>query len=159
MRQTSGFDVNNSGQPMAAAFMLQRGYRQSCPVKRGLQIGLSVFFILGGIIHFALITAVAKIVPPFLPFPEGLVAITGIMEFGFAIALWFQVRLRLTGLLLSAYLLAVLPANIYMAIRDMPVGTLQPGPFLLWGRVAMQFPMIALVLWSTYYAFQSGRRE
>ena len=58
-------------------------------------------------------------------------------------------RLPLTGLLLSAYLLAVLPANIYMALAQVPLGDTALSPAALWIRVALQFPLIALVLWST----------
>lgn len=118
-------------------------------IKRGVQILLAVFFLVAGILHFRLDDTFARIVPPMLPFPVAIVWITGVMELAFAAALIARWRLPLTGLLLSAYLLAVLPANIYMALAQMPLGDTALSPAALWIRVALQFPLIALVLWCT----------
>jgi uncharacterized membrane protein len=54
---------------------------------------------------------------------------------------------RVTGWALSAFLLCVLPANIHMALVGMPLGEMS-SPVALWGRVFLQFPLIALVLWA-----------
>ncbi len=118
-------------------------------IKRGIQILLAAFFLVAGILHFQLDDAFARIVPPMLPFPVAIVWITGVMELVFAAALATKWRLPLTGLLLSAYLLAVLPANIYMAIAGIPLGDTALSPAALWTRVSLQFPLIALVLWCT----------
>jgi uncharacterized membrane protein len=118
-------------------------------IKRGVQILLAVFFLIAGILHFRLDDAFARIVPPTLPFPVAIVWITGAMELAFAAALIAKWRLPLTGLLLSAYLLAVLPANIYMALAQIPLGDTALSPAALWIRVALQFPLIALVVWCT----------
>ena len=84
-----------------------------------------------------------------LPFPVTIVWVTGGMELVFAAAFIAKWRLPLTGMLLSAYLLAVLPANIYMAVAGIPLGDTPLSPAALWTRVALQFPLIALVLWCT----------
>jgi uncharacterized membrane protein len=118
-------------------------------IRRGVQILLAGFFLIAGVLHFRLDDAFARIVPPMLPFPVAIVWITGAMELAFAAALLAKWRLPLTGLLLSAYLLAVLPANIYMALAQVPLGDSALSPAALWIRVALQFPLIALVLWST----------
>jgi uncharacterized membrane protein len=118
-------------------------------IRRGVQILLAVFFLVAGVLHFHLDEAFARIVPPMLPFPVAIVWITGAMELAFAAALLAKWRLPLTGLWLSAYLLAVLPANIYMALAQIPLGDTVLSPAALWIRVALQFPLIALVLWST----------
>lgn len=117
--------------------------------RRGVQFLLAVFFFVAGILHFLLDGMFARIVPPMLPFPVTIVWITGVMELAFAAALFAKLRLPLTGLLLSAYLLAVLPANIYMALAQLPLGDTALSPVALWVRVALQFPLIALVLWCT----------
>jgi len=123
--------------------------REQGIIKRGIQILLAVFFFAAGILHFQLDDAFARILPPMLPLPVGIVWVTGVMELVFAAALVAKWRLPLTGMLLSAYLLAVLPANIYMAVAGIPLGDTALGPAALWTRVALQFPLIALVLWST----------
>lgn len=117
--------------------------------KRGVQIALALFFLVAGVLHFRLDYAFARIVPPMLPYPVAIVWITGVMELAFAAALLAKWRLPLTGLLLAAYLLAVLPANIYMALAQIPLGDTALSPAALWLRVALQFPLIALVLWCT----------
>ncbi len=118
-------------------------------IRRIVQLGLAILFLIAGVLHFRLDDAFARIVPPMLPFSVGIVWITGVMELGFAAALVAKWKLPLTGLLLSAYLLAVLPANIYMAVAGIPLGDTALSPAALWLRVALQFPLIALVLWCT----------
>lgn len=108
---------------------------------------LALFFFAAGIIHFTATEAFAAIVPPPLPLKREIVWLTGAMEIVFAVGLLIPKARPLTGWLLSAFLLAVLPANIYMALANIPMGSLE-GPLALWARVALQFPLIALVLWA-----------
>ncbi len=111
---------------------------------------LALFFLAAGILlHFMAADEVAKIVPPFLPFPKLIVVVTGVMEILFAIGLIRPKWRRLTGIVLSLYLLAVLPANIHMALAGMPLGGRDLTAFQLWFRVALQFPLIALILWAS----------
>ncbi|MBB33945.1 MAG: hypothetical protein CME88_13465 [Hirschia sp.] len=118
-------------------------------MKRSVQLVLALFFAVAGVLHFYLDDVFANIVPPVLPFPIAIVWITGVMELGFALGLMLTYRLSVTGLLLGLYLLAVLPANVYMAMAGIPLGQIELGAGVLWGRVALQFPLIALVLWAT----------
>jgi uncharacterized membrane protein len=111
---------------------------------------LALFFLVAGILlHFMATDEVAQIVPPFLPLPKLIVIVTGVMEILFAIGLIWPKWRRLTGIVLSVYLLAVLPANIYMALENMPLDGRDLTSFQLWFRVALQFPLIALVLWAS----------
>lgn len=118
-------------------------------IRRIVQLALAISFLIAGVLHFQLDDAFALIAPPMLPSPAAIVWITVLMELGFAAALIAKWRLPLTGLLLSAYLLAVLPANIYMAIAGIPLGDIAFIPAAPWLRAALQFPLIALVLWCT----------
>lgn len=119
-------------------------------LKTGFCWLLAAFFLLAGIfLHFLEAESAAQIVPPFLPFPVLIVLITGVMEVLFAIGLVWPKWRRYTGMVLSLYLLAVLPANIYMAIESMPLFGKELSAFQLWFRVFLQFPLIALVLWAT----------
>ena len=117
-------------------------------IRTAICVLLAFFFGFAGWAHFAQTDAFAAIVPPPLPFKREIVWLTGAMEWAFAIGLLIPRWRRMTGWLLSAYLLAVLPANIYMALEGMPLGPLD-SPAALWGRVVLQFPLIALVLWAT----------
>ena len=116
-------------------------------MKRGVQIFLGVFFLVAGVMHFVADEAFAAIVPPVLPFPVLIVWLTGAMELVFAAGLLARRSLPLVGGLLAVYLLAVLPANVYMALAEIPLGETVLSPLALWVRVGLQFPLIALVLW------------
>jgi len=109
---------------------------------------LAVFFILAGLAHFAQTAAFASIVPPALPFKMLIVQITGAAELILAVGLLVPKWRRAAGWALAAYCLLVLPANIYMAITGMPLGSLDTSA-ALWGRVLLQFPLIALILWAS----------
>ncbi len=110
---------------------------------------LAGFFIFAGITHFTQDSVYAEIVPPLLPFPYAIVWITGVMEIIMGIGLLMPRWRRLAGMLLAPFLLAVLPANIYMAIADIPFNGKDLTAAQLWIRVALQFPLIALILWAS----------
>lgn len=116
--------------------------------RRIARILLAIFFFAAGVMHFLADDAFAKIVPPPVPMKVEIVWATGVMELCFAAALLVGRRLRDVGRALSLYLLAVLPANIYMALAEISFGGRDLGPVILWTRVALQFPLIALVHWA-----------
>ena len=110
---------------------------------------LALFFFVAGITHFIQDDAYAAIVPPLLPFPFMIVWITGLMEFVFAAGLVLKKFRKISGFWLAPFLLAVLPANIYMAMYNIPLGDMESSSTALWIRVALQFPLIALILWAS----------
>jgi len=110
---------------------------------------LALFFFVAGITHFTQDEAYAGIVPPLLPFPFLIVWVTGIMELFFALGLTIKKFRKMSGFWLAPFLLAVLPANIYMAMYNIPLGDMESSPTALWIRVALQFPLIALILWAS----------
>ena len=109
---------------------------------------LAAFFAVAGVLHFTMTAEFASIVPPALPYPGTIVRFTGLLELLFAAGLLTPKARRTTGWLLAAYLLAVLPANIYMAVEGIPLGGRELSDAVLWGRVAMQFPLMAVVVWA-----------
>ena len=110
---------------------------------------LAAFFFVAGILHFVRDNEFAAIVPPLLPFPLAIVWITGVMELVLAAGLIIPKYRKRAGLLFAPYLLAVLPANIYMAMEGIPLGEMAASPTALWVRVFLQFPLIALILWAS----------
>ena len=109
----------------------------------------AVFFFYAGLMHFVQEESFTAIVPPFIPFPKLIVWTTGLMELVFAILLILPRYRKLAGFLLAPFLLAVLPANIHMAINNIPFGEMSATPTTLWLRVALQFPLILSILWVT----------
>lgn len=112
-----------------------------------LRIAIAFLFIASGITHFAKPDMFVRIVPPFLPWPLGLVWISGFFEIAGGIGLLIPALRRWAGIGLIALLFAVYPANIYMATNDVPFGDTRV-PW--WGhaiRLPLQFVLIALVFW------------
>jgi len=118
-------------------------------LKLTICVFLAIFFIAAGALHFVYDDSFAKIVPPLLPWKYSIVWVTGILEFIFAIGLLWPKYRQKTGFWLSLYLLLVLPANIYMAMAGIGFGDIETSRSALWVRVALQFPLIGLILWAT----------
>ncbi len=118
-------------------------------LKFALVCFFALFFVVAGIMHFVHVESFAAIVPPLLPFPYVIVWVTGLMEVAMGVMLLCPHFRARVGVVLSLFLLAVLPANIYMAMAGIGFGDSAASPTALWVRVALQFPLIALVLWST----------
>ena len=126
---------------------LERGMTHR--IKTALCVFFALFFILAGISHFVADDKFAAIVPPFLPFPYFIVWVTGGMEIAMGVMLLCPHFRAGVGVLLGLFLLGFLPANIYMAIAGIPFGDTAASPAALWIRVALQFPLIALIYWTT----------
>ena len=118
-------------------------------IKSTLCICFALFFVLAGVLHFVKVDNFAAIVPPLLPFPKVIVWVTGIMEIAMGVMLLCPHFRPRVGVLLCLFLLAVLPANIYMAMAGIPFGDSVSSPAALWIRVALQFPLIAIIYWAT----------
>lgn len=105
-----------------------------------------LWFLLGGIAHFAFTKLEMQIVPPYVPWPHAAVIVSGVFELlGAAGLLWRRTR-RAAGIGLFALTLAVTPANVYMLVNpglfDIPYG-------LLAIRLPFQVFLLWLILWST----------
>lgn len=78
-------------------------------------IGFVFFwFFIGGIGHFVTPAFFVKIVPPYIPYAEAVVFVSGIFELAGAIGLLLLPWRRLAGIGLFVLTLCVTPANIHM---------------------------------------------
>lgn len=114
-------------------------------------ICLGVLFFSAGILHFLMLDFFSSIVPPVLPWPEGIVIATGVFELVLGPMLILsrhQQSLKFWGYAAVAYTVAVTPANIYHALInvDHPVAPMEPG--WLWLRVALQLPLLLWIIWA-----------
>lgn len=110
---------------------------------------LAAMFILTGVGHFVSTEAMVQMLPPFLPGRVTIVYVTGVLEIAVAALLFWRVT-RPTpwlGWALAAFLLALLPANIYSALAEVGLGG--HGPAYLWFRVPLQFFFIGWALLAT----------
>jgi uncharacterized membrane protein len=107
---------------------------------------ISVIFVVGGIMHFTHDADLVAITP--LPFAYPIVWVTGVMELLFVVFLWLPRYRVATGLWLSVFCLLVLPANINMAINDLPMFGEHVEPLIRWLRIPAQFGLILLILYA-----------
>ena len=100
---------------------------------------LALLFVLAGVWHFVHPATYLAIMPPQLPQPQALVYASGFFEIlGGLGLLWPRTR-RLAGWGLLALLVAVFPANVYMALVHARLGI--PG-WVAWGRLPLQLPLL-----------------
>ena len=110
-----------------------------------------MFYIIAGCFHLATPRVFLRITPHWVPWPDAVIALTGIAELAGAIALAQPVSLplrRLAGVALAIYALCVWPANINRFMIDMA------RPDHGWGlayhlpRMFAQPVLIWLALWA-----------
>lgn len=112
------------------------------------RIGLSILFLVAGVAHFTSTAGFERIVPPYLPAPRVLVYVSGIFEILGAIGILVPATRTFAGWGLVALLIAVFPANVYMATHNIKVGNFPPEPWMAWARLPLQFVLLAWVIWA-----------
>lgn len=112
---------------------------------------ISVGFIAAGVLHFIRPELYARIIPPFLPFTMALVYISGVAEIVGGVGVLVPSLRAWAGFGLVALLIAVFPANLYMALAPERAG-LGADPLWLWLRLPLQLVLIAWVWWATRLA-------
>jgi uncharacterized membrane protein len=105
-----------------------------------------LWFLLGGIAHFAATDLEMRIVPPYIPWPHATVLVTGVFELVGAAGLLYQPTRRAAGMSLFALTIAVTPANIYMLQR---ADLFAVPHWALILRLPLQVGLLTLIWWST----------
>lgn len=118
-------------------------------IKLVVRVLLALLFIGAGALHFTRTESFIAIMPTYLPAHRPLVLISGFFEIIGGIALLVPALARPAAYGLVALLIAVFPANVNMALNQLPMGDKPVPPLFLWLRLPLQFVLIALVLWST----------
>jgi uncharacterized membrane protein len=122
---------------------------------------LSALFLFAGILHLADTNLFVPIMPPFLPFPRLCVQISGIFEILGGIGLLLPQRdiQTVTGWGLFILLVAVFPANIYLAADNIRIHGMPSQPWMGWARLPFQPLLMLAVLWVTrVWFFNSAAR-
>lgn len=105
----------------------------------------AILFIAAGLNHFRSPGVYRQIVPPGFPAPDLLVLLSGVFEVAGGVGLLIRPLRRTAGWGLIALLVAVFPANIYMAVSPNAVAGLDIPPWALYVRLPLQFVFIAAV--------------
>jgi uncharacterized membrane protein len=117
------------------------------------RILFALFFMVAGILHFAFPAPYLRIIPPFLPWPRALLWISGAAEMAGGAGLLLPRFRRAAAYGLALLLVAVFPANIYMAAAHVAFPGLMGKAWVQWLRLPLQIPLIA---WALHYTRKHG---
>jgi uncharacterized membrane protein len=109
------------------------------------RLALALFFVLAGIAHFVTPTPYLAIIPPSIPWPATVVALSGIAGIIGGLGILFRSTRRAAGVWLIALLIAVFPANVYAITTGVEIGGYVVPVWMLWARLPLQLLLIAWV--------------
>jgi len=117
-------------------------------VKYGSLGLLAVGYVILGAYHFWNPDVYRPMMPAYLPEHDLLIAVSGAAEIALGLAILVPQTRVLAAWGIIALLVAVVPANINVAIYDIPIGNAPQGfgAAVNWGRVAFQ-PVLMLWAW------------
>ena len=104
---------------------------------------MAAFYLVAGINHFVNPLVYLKIMPPQLPYPNLLVAVSGVCEILFALFLLPAITRPYAAAAIILLLVAVFPANIQMSMNSYRRNS--PGLWLTILRLPLQ---ILLIYWA-----------
>ncbi|MFW6435366.1 MAG: MauE/DoxX family redox-associated membrane protein [Halovenus sp.] len=109
-------------------------------------------YVIAGILHFVVPEFYVQIVPPIFPAALALVYLSGLAEIAVGIGLLIPRTRQYAAWATIALLVAVFPANIYMATSGVVIdgmsGGGDPSELVRWGRLPLQG---VLILWAYWY--------
>lgn len=114
------------------------------PLAAGVAI-LSFGMVTMGVLHLLFPAPFVRVIPPYLPAPEALVAISGFAEIVGGLGLLSSRTRRVAGIWLIVLLVAVFPANVHMALNR----SFGLPAWLLWLRLPLQIPLIVWAWWAS----------
>jgi uncharacterized membrane protein len=125
--------------------ILRRIKRPSCYL-------MGSMYVVAGVLHFVVPGLYVQIVPPIFPAGLTLVYLSGLAEVAVGIGLLLPRTRRHAAWATIALLVAIFPANVYMAthgvvVQGMPGGG-DPSALVRWGRLPLQG---VLILWAFWY--------
>ena len=133
-----------AGTAVAWVFGRRRSTRQD-----HLRRGFGAAMIVAGLSHLARPEPFLQHLPDWMPWPDATVAVTGVLEMALGALMYGPRRFRdRVGLALAAYLVAVFPANVYVAMEGIDVQGQPDGPYP-WLRLPLQAVFVFLAWWST----------
>jgi uncharacterized membrane protein len=109
----------------------------------------AIFYVVAGALHFLKPEPYLRIMPPYIPWHVAMVRVSGGFEILGGLGLLVSATRRAAAWGLVALLIAVFPANIYMATHPIEAGAASIAPVLRWGRLPLQLLLIWWLLWCT----------
>lgn len=120
------------------------------PLKRALLYLMAAFYVVAGLLHFIRADAYLPMMPPYLPWHGPLILLSGLAEVGLGIAILIPAVRPLAAWGIILLLIAVFPANIHIALNNVPLfGNPEGAGIWNWVRLPLQG---VLALWAWWYA-------
>jgi uncharacterized membrane protein len=109
----------------------------------------AIFYVVAGALHFIKPVPYLRIMPPYIPWHVAMVRVSGACEILGGLGLLVPATRRAAAWGLIALLIAVFPANLYMAMHPVEAGAASIAPVLRWGRLPLQVLLVWWLLWCT----------
>ena len=135
--------------PLAPA--LETCYRPGLIARLVTRLLLAALFLVAGTKHLRDPAFFLPIMPPWIPGPILCIQVSGVFELLGGIGLLIPLRpiQTVTGWGLVLLLVAVFPANIYMAVAHVKIHRFPPHDWMSWARLPLQPVLILAVMWVT----------
>jgi uncharacterized membrane protein len=124
--------------------------------RRLSHLAIATLFVGAGLLHFARPAFYERIVPPGFGPPRLMVHLSGAAEIAGGVGVLVPRLRRPAGWGLIALLVAVFPANVYMAVARERFAHVPGAPWSLYARLPLQF---AIIYWVWRVTLRSERRE
>ena len=109
---------------------------------------IAIFYVNVGVKHFTDPNWFMHIMPPYIPLHLELVYLSGFFEIVLGLLLIIPKTRKVASYGLILLLIAVYPANIYLALNEIPQQKIGISSFVAsWIRLPLQFALIGIALW------------
>ncbi len=118
--------------------------------KRALLYLMGAFYVFAGAMHFVRPEAYLPMMPPYLPAHAALIFWSGVAEVACGLGVLVPQTRKLASWGTIALLVAIFPANVHVALHDVPLfGATHGAGALNYVRLPFQLVLIAWAWWYT----------
>ncbi len=107
----------------------------------------SLFYFVVGIKHFTDVNFFASIMPPYIPFHEFFIYLSGFFEILFGFLLLFKKTRKFAGIGLIYLLVFIFPANIHLYLSEVAQKALSITQNDALIRLPFQLPLMVIAYW------------
>ena len=107
----------------------------------------SLFYLVVGIKHFTDVNFFVSIMPPYIPFHEFFIYLSGFFEILFGLLLIFKKTRKFAGIGLIYLLVFVFPANVHLYLSEVAQKALSITQNDALVRLPLQLPLMIIAFW------------
>ena len=115
------------------------------------RVAIAVMLLITGTAHFTNTDVMVEMMPDAMPLKREMIYFTGVCELGAAFGLVWARTARLASILLIAFFILVLPANIAGSLKQVNLGGMEYGAIYLLFRIPLQ---ILFIWWVWYFGLR-----